>query len=151
PGLELARGERCSLRVLALLLAGAAGGGGIVLFARGSAVLSAIPWLGQTPGLLAPPRPPRGVLLLGAAWTAAALLARRNRVALGALMATAAAFEAIVVAGAVAVAPLLSAKNVAAAIEKAVGRDAEIVFEAPVEYQLVAGLDFYLGRDVTLL
>ena len=48
-------------------------------------------------------------------------------------------------------APLLSAKAVAEAIDGRVGRDASIVFEAPIEYQLVGGLDFYLRRDVTLL
>src|SRR5262249_8988862 len=29
--------------------------------------------------------------------------------------------------------------------------ETEIVFEAPIEYQIVGGLDFYLGRTVTML
>jgi hypothetical protein len=40
---------------------------------------------------------------------------------------------------------------VAAVLEERVGRPAEVVFEAPIEYQFVGGLDFYLGREVTLL
>jgi len=151
PALELARNERRSVRVLALLIAAAAACGGLVLFVRGTTVLSAISWLDQTPGLLSLPGPAGGVLLLGSVAIAVALLARRGPVALGALVATTAAFEAVLVAGVVAVAPLLSAKGAAAAIDARVGRDVDIVFEAPIEYQLVGGLDFYLGRDVTLL
>ena len=55
-----------------------------------------------------------------------------RRVALATLVATTAAFEVIMVAGVVAVAPLLSAKAVATAIHAGVDRDAQVVFEAPI-------------------
>ncbi|HWP64288.1 MAG TPA: glycosyltransferase family 39 protein [Candidatus Limnocylindria bacterium] len=151
PALALARGERGAVRGVVLLLALTAVAGGLALLVRGSQLLEAIPWLEETPGLVPLPPIAGGILLAGGAAIGAAALVRRGRLALAALVATTAAFEAVVVAGTVAVAPLLSWKGVAGAIVSRVGRDAEIVFEAPVEYQLVGGLDFYLQRDVTLL
>lgn len=54
--------------------------------------------------------------------------------------------------GLVLTAPFNSSAPVAALIRgEARGDPVEVVFEAPVEYQQVAGLDFYLGRTVTLL
>jgi hypothetical protein len=151
PALELARGGRRALGVLAIVLGLAALGAGFVFLARGPSLLSPIPWLGEAPGLKPLPRVAGTVLVLGGTGIVAAAIARRGRATLGALIATTAGFQVVVVAATGAVAPVLSSKSAAAFIAAAVGPDAEVVFEAPTEYQLVAGLDFYLRRDVTLL
>jgi 4-amino-4-deoxy-L-arabinose transferase-like glycosyltransferase len=54
--------------------------------------------------------------------------------------------------GLVAIAPVNSSAPTAALLRNAIGdAPAEIVFEAPTEYQHVAGLNFYLRRRITLL
>jgi 4-amino-4-deoxy-L-arabinose transferase-like glycosyltransferase len=54
--------------------------------------------------------------------------------------------------GLVAIAPVNSSAPTADLLRDAIGdAPAEIVFEAPTEYQLVAGLNFYLRRRITLL
>jgi len=151
PALDLVRGDRRAVRVLAIVLALAALAAGFVFLVRGPSLLSRIPWLDEAPGLKPLPRLAGTVLVLGGALAAVAAIARHGRATLAALIAATAGFEAVVVAATVAVAPILSAKSAAAAIDAAVGPDAEVVFEAPTEYQLVAGLDFYLRREVTLL
>jgi hypothetical protein len=47
--------------------------------------------------------------------------------------------------------PLFSWRPAAHALVTAVPADAEIVFEAPEEYQLVGGLAYYTERRITLL
>jgi hypothetical protein len=53
--------------------------------------------------------------------------------------------------GFAAFAPVNSSAPVAEAIAHVATPETQIVFEAPTEYQLVAGLTFYLRRPVTLL
>jgi hypothetical protein len=91
------------------------------------------------------------VLLAGGAWSAAAALRGAWREAGAALAIVAAVTSAISARALVIATPLFSWKPAAAAIRAAGVPDAEIVFEAPIEYQLVGGLAFYLGRSVTLL
>ncbi|MGH7340923.1 MAG: hypothetical protein ACREKH_10580, partial [Candidatus Rokuibacteriota bacterium] len=59
--------------------------------------------------------------------------------------------SAIVVRAQAEAEPLFSWRLPARAVMSVAGPDTEIVFEAPREYQLVAGLAFYTGRRVTLL
>jgi hypothetical protein len=55
-------------------------------------------------------------------------------------------------AGLVAIAPINSTASLAAIIRETPGaEEATIVFEAPIEYQSCAGLNFYLERRIVLL
>jgi putative intracellular protease/amidase len=151
PVLDLARGTRSTAHLVAAAVAGAALVAGAGLIVTGPSLLAFVPWIADAPDLASLPRATGAVLLGGGLVTSAALLAGRGGVAFGTFVATTVAFDAVVVTSLASVTPLLSWRPVAAVIAERVDRRAEVVFEAPVEYQLVGGLDFYLERDVTLL
>jgi len=140
------RGTSLVLAVLGLAAAVA----GTVLVLGGPALVSRAYWIAQAPEVLALSRPAGVVMLAGGAgvllWTR-----RRPALALAGLTASAALMGVLCVRALVLVTPLFSWRPVAAAIRAGAVPDAEVVFEAGVEYQLVGGLNFYLGRDVTLL
>jgi 4-amino-4-deoxy-L-arabinose transferase-like glycosyltransferase len=84
----------------------------------------------------------------------AAALASRTRApgfAVGALLAANIAAVPVLHAALCAIAPFNSSAPVAEVLSAAAGTTTRVVFEAPVEYQHCAGLDFYLRRSVTLL
>lgn len=133
------------------LIALAIAAGGVVLLVAGRGLVSQAYWIPQAPEMLGLV-PWAGVVLLagGAFGVLEAARGGGARVCI-AIAFGAAAMSAICARALVIATPLFSWKPVAAAIDRADLPDAEIVFEAPVEYQLVGGLDFYLGRSVTLL
>lgn len=100
-----------------------------------------LPWLGTL------------VCASFAAGFTGALIAIRRSVAraLAAVLLGGTASLPVVHRGLTSLAPINSSAPIAAALEAVNGEDARIVCEAPIEYQLCAGLIFYLGRPVTLL
>ena len=151
PALAFVEEAGGGLRRFVIGLGIATAAAGLVLVARGTALLAPLYWIGQAPALAPLPALAGVVLAIGGGGAAAAAAARHGRVALACLLGAAIGFSAITVHALAVVSPLFSWREIAAAIDRGVGREAEVVFEAPVEYQLVGGLDFYLGRDVTLL
>lgn len=91
------------------------------------------------------------VLALG--WAASLLVSRRHPLAVGPFMCAAMIVTVpLIHAGLVAIAPINSSAPLAAIIRNLPDADeATIVFEAPMEYQSCAGLNFYLKRRITLL
>jgi 4-amino-4-deoxy-L-arabinose transferase-like glycosyltransferase len=125
-------------------------GVGLFGIARGAALLERTYWIAQAPGLLAfAPVAGAVVAATGACMTIAAARRRAGLLflVLGLGMVP---IGAIVVRAEAEAEPLFSWRLPARAA-LAAGPDAELVFEAPREYQLVAGLVFYSGRRVTLL
>jgi 4-amino-4-deoxy-L-arabinose transferase-like glycosyltransferase len=124
--------------------------GGVFLLTVGRAYLGRIYWMTDFPALLSLVAP-AGVLLLGAGGlvtlTARARRARLLPIAMGLGMLP---LAAIVLVAERTVEPLFSWRMVAETIT-ARAPDVEVAFEAPNEYQLVGGLVFYRGRNVTLL
>lgn len=121
---------------------------GLLLLVRGRALVSEAYWIPQAPDMLDLVPWAGMVLLAGGAWAAAAAVrgaARELGIAIGLVGALVSGIcaRALVIAT-----PLFSWRPVAAVIDDG---PAEVVFEAPIEYQLVGGLDFYLRRSVTLL
>jgi 4-amino-4-deoxy-L-arabinose transferase-like glycosyltransferase len=151
PALALFDAGARAPRRLVLVLGFALAAAGTALVARGSALLAPLYWIGQAPGLAPLPALAGVILATGGAGAVATVALRRARGALACLAGAAIAFSALTVYALGVVSPLFSWREVAHAIDGAVDRNAEVVFESPVEYQLVGGLDFYLGRDVTLL
>jgi 4-amino-4-deoxy-L-arabinose transferase-like glycosyltransferase len=121
---------------------------GVALFLPG--FLATDEWLRLAPDIVNIPGPYFGIM--AAAWLVATVLALRTPVT--AVLITCAAClltTPFVRRGFVAFAPVNSSAPVAEAIAAVATVDTRIVFEAPTEYQLVAGLTFYLRRPVTLL
>jgi 4-amino-4-deoxy-L-arabinose transferase-like glycosyltransferase len=124
---------------------------GLLGIARGATMLARTYWIAQAPGLLSfAPVAAAVVAAMGAAMAIAA--GRRNAAFLvGALGLAMVPFSAIIVRAEAEAEPLFAWRLPARAVMSAAGPDTEIIFEAPREYQLVAGLVFYTGRRVTLL
>jgi 4-amino-4-deoxy-L-arabinose transferase-like glycosyltransferase len=145
-GADAGAGWRAALRGHYVLMAGVFAAAAVVV----ARLLATDPWLSHAPALRDLCGPYFGVVAAGAA--IAAVLNRRSPVA--ALMALA---VACVVAtpfirrSLIALAPINSSAPVADAISRVSSEKTHIVFEAPVEYQSVAGLNFYLRRRVTLV
>jgi 4-amino-4-deoxy-L-arabinose transferase-like glycosyltransferase len=119
--------------------------------ARGAPLLARTYWIAQAPGLLSfAPLAGAVVAATGAAMAIAA--ARRHASLCVAVIGIAMIpITAIVVRAEAEAEPLFSWRLPARAVMTVAGPDTEVVFEAPREYQLVAGLVFYTGRRVTLL
>lgn len=121
---------------------------GVAFFLPG--FLATDEWLRLAPDIVNIPGPYFGIMAVG--WLIATVLALRTPVT--AVLITCAAClltTPFVRRGFVAFAPVNSSAPVAEAIAPVATVDTRIVFEAPTEYQLVAGLIFYLRRPVTLL
>lgn len=112
--------------------------------------LAADDWLKHAPEIVAMPGPLFGTMAL--AWFVGMFLALRAPV-VAILLACAAGIVTtpILRSGMAAFAPVNSSAPVANSIAAVATPDTRIVFEAPMEYQLVAGLNFYLRRPLTLL
>ena len=125
--------------------------GGVVGLLHGRALVAQAYWILQAPDLFALVAPASVTVL--AVGVLGLLAARRRRPALlGGVLALAVVPVTVIVLTAMArVEPLFSWRPLARALVRAVPPEAEIVFEAPVEYQLVGGLAFYTGRRITLL
>jgi 4-amino-4-deoxy-L-arabinose transferase-like glycosyltransferase len=145
-GGELAGRAWGSLAVVGAILVVA----GTVLIGAGPALLDRTYWIAQAPGLLTLPMPAGAALMLGGALLVGAGLGHRATLVVVALAAAAVPLAAIVVRANVVVEPLFSWRPAAQAI-RALPADAELVFEAPIEYQQVGGLAFYLGRPIAIL
>jgi len=124
--------------------------GGIFGLWRGEVLAASAYWMPQAPGLMALVRPSS----LVACWTGLVLMGAglvRNATAIVvAAVAGIAPLLAILIRALIAAEALFSWRPVARALER-LPPATEIVFQAPVEYQIVGGLDFYLGRAVTML
>lgn len=113
-------------------------------------LVAEVAWLAPAGDLPAVAREAMAVALAGAL---AALAAARRRIEwfVPVLAAASLVLVPVVQRGLAAVAPLDSSKPVADLLERSGADGAEVVFEAPVEYQHVAGLVFYLRRPVRLV
>jgi 4-amino-4-deoxy-L-arabinose transferase-like glycosyltransferase len=144
------RGVGAALRGGLLVLAVALVGGAVFGFARGESLAAGAYWLPQAPGLMSLIVPASlaiggaGVLLGGAA------LARSATAVVAAVAVGTVPLLAILVRALIEAEALFSWRPVARALER-VPTATEVVFQAPVEYQIVGALDFYLRRSVTML
>jgi 4-amino-4-deoxy-L-arabinose transferase-like glycosyltransferase len=144
------QGVGSGLRLWVITLGLAMAGGGVFGLVRGRALAEHAYWLPQAPGLVALVVP----AALAACWAGLVLVvagvARRADGIVAAGVLGAAPFLAIFVCALIAAESLFSWRPVARAMER-LPVETEVVFQAPVEYQIVGGLDFYLGRTVTML
>ncbi len=124
---------------------------GIFGIVRGASVLAQTYWIAQAPGLPAFAPLAGTVLAVTGATTALAAARRQAGLLIAVLGLAMIPISAIVVRAEAEAEPLFSWRLPARAVMSVAGPDTEIVFEAPREYQLVAGLVFYTGRRVTLL
>ena len=124
---------------------------GVVALVAGPQLLAKAYWLPQAPGLPALTVPAGIVLLGGGALVALGATRRVAWAFLAAFLATTIPFDAVVVRAMMLVGPPFSWRSAAGALRAQIPNDTEIIFEAPVEYQIVGGLMFYVGRPVTLL
>ena len=107
-------------------------------------------WLPQAPGLMALVVPAALVAGFAGALLAVALASGRATALVGAIAVGVTPFLAILVRALIEAEALFSWRPVARSLARVVP-DTEVVFESPIEYQVVGGLDFYLGRSVTML
>ena len=135
----------CTIALGCLLVAG-----GIFGIRWGTELAASAYWLPQAPGLMALVTPAALVACWAGCLFVAAGLARNATAVVAAGVAGIAPFLAILVRALIAAEALFSWRPVARALER-IPPSTEIVFQAPVEYQIVGGLDFYLGRAVTML
>jgi len=132
--------------------AGAAlAGVGLIGVVYGRGLLGRRYWLGQAAGLEALLLPAALTLAIGGGMLALAAVRRHASMLVGVLTVTMVPLSAIVLRAQADVAPLFSWRPVAEVIRARVSAATEVVFESPVEYQLVGGLAFYSGRRITLL
>lgn len=118
---------------------------------HGPALVTSTYWMAQAPDLAALAQPAGVIVAVGGSLMAIAALRRRVRALVAILVCTALPMIAIVITALTWVGPLFSWRPVAEALVAQAPADTEVVFEAPTEYQLVAGLVFYLRRPVTVL
>jgi len=138
--------RRWTTAPLLLLLAVAVGG---IFFAPSA--LYGMEWLRDRSALPGIARGFFAVLAIGC--TASLLASRRHPLATGPLLCVAMiGTMPLMHAGLVAIAPINSTAPLAAIMrDTADAEEATIVFEAPIEYQSCAGLNFYLNRKIVLL
>jgi 4-amino-4-deoxy-L-arabinose transferase-like glycosyltransferase len=124
---------------------------GIFGVVRGASIVAQTYWIAQAPGLPAF-APLAGTVLAGTGIAMTIAAGRRQAGLFIAVLGVAMIpISAIVVRAEAEAEPLFSWRLPARAVMSVAGPETEIVFEAPLEYQLVAGLVFYTGRRVTLL
>ena len=122
---------------------------GFTTMAVGRELLGRSDWISDVPAVL--DLAPRAGVLLTATGTllAAAAIRRRADFLVAILAASTVPLAAIVLRAEQLVEPLFSWRPAAQVL--AMVPQAEIVFESPMEYQLVGGLAYYTGRQITLL
>jgi hypothetical protein len=124
--------------------------GGVFGLRHGHALAAEAYWLPQAPRLMALVTPAAAVAIwLGVLLAIAAFLRSATGMVV-AFVAGTAPLLAILVRALIEAEALFSWRPVARALAT-VPPETEVVFQAPVEYQLVGALDFYLGRSVTML
>ncbi len=107
-------------------------------------------WLSQSAGLMALVVPSAIVACLAGALILAAVWRRSASGIVMALVVGIVPFLAILVRALIAAEALFSWRPVARALER-VPSETELVFEAPVEYQIIGALNFYTRRRITML
>jgi len=107
-------------------------------------------WMPQAPGLMALIVPGALVACWAGVLLSAAAIVRSAPAIVAAGVVGVAPFLGILVAALIAAEGLFSWRSTAEALAR-VPPSTEIVFEAPIEYQIVGGLLFYLERPVTML
>ncbi len=143
-------GDGGGLRVTALAVALALVGAAVFGLVNGRSLAASAYWMPHAPALMALIVP--ASLVLGAAGllVGAAALARSATGIVVAMAVDTVPLLAILIRALIEAEALFSWRPVARALER-VPPSTEIVFQAPVEYQIVGALDFYLGRSVTML
>jgi 4-amino-4-deoxy-L-arabinose transferase-like glycosyltransferase len=151
-GFQRARdvGVGVGLRAWTIALGIALIAGGAFGLQRGAELAESAYWLPQAPGLMALIRPASLVAMLMGALLAAAGVARSAAGIAAAGVVGTAPFLAILVTALIEAEALFSWRPVARALAR-VPPGTEVVYQAPVEYQVVGALVFYLGRPVTML
>jgi 4-amino-4-deoxy-L-arabinose transferase-like glycosyltransferase len=129
---------------MALLAGGAFG------LRAGHALAADAYWMLQAPGLMALVTPGAIVACWAGTLFLLAAVARSARAVVGAGVVGIAPFLVVLVRALIEAESLFSWRPTAQSIA-GVPQTTEVVFEAPIEYQIVGGLDFYLGRSVTML
>jgi len=124
--------------------------GGLFGVRRGEALAASAYWLPQAPDLMALIKPASLVACWAGLLLVVAAIARSAASIVAAWAAGTTPFLAILVLALIEAEPLFSWRPVARALER-VPPATEIVFQAPVEYQIVGALVFYLERPVTML
>ena len=124
--------------------------GGLFGLDRGEELAASAYWMPQAPGLMALIRPASMVAVFMGLLLAAAGLARSAAGIVVAGFVGTVPFLAIVVRALIEAEALFSWRPVARALER-VPAATEVVYQAPIEYQVVGALVFYLGRPVTML
>ena len=143
-------GVGAGFRAALLVLAAALVAGGVVGIARGRSLAAGAYWLPQAPGLMAL-IVPAALCVGGAGLLLGAAALRRSATGIVAAAAVGTVpLLAILVHALIEAEALFSWHPVAHALAR-VPATTEVVFQAPVEYQIVGALDFYLGRSVTML
>jgi 4-amino-4-deoxy-L-arabinose transferase-like glycosyltransferase len=123
---------------------------GALILLRGRDLFGVAYWMHQAPGLLAlAPFAGTAVLLMGA--LGALALARRRASGFVAALAVGVVPMVLIVSRAEVEAEALFSWRPVARLLADLPPDADIVFEAPEEYQLVGGLAYYTQRRITLL
>jgi 4-amino-4-deoxy-L-arabinose transferase-like glycosyltransferase len=124
--------------------------GGVFGLRNGTTLASDAYWMPQAPALMALIVPGALVACWAGVLLAAAAIARSAPAIVAAGVAGVAPFLGILVAALIGAEALFSWRPTAVALAQ-VPPSTEIVFEAPIEYQIVGGLLFYLERPVTML
>jgi 4-amino-4-deoxy-L-arabinose transferase-like glycosyltransferase len=124
---------------------------GVLGAACGRELLSRTYWIVQVPVFLELALPAALTLVAGGALLAVAAMRRRPDAMVGVLALATVPVAAIVLGAEIVAEPLFSWRPLARALVAAVPRDVDVVFEAPEEYQLVAGLAYYAERPIDLL
>jgi hypothetical protein len=124
--------------------------GGVFGLRHGAALASDAYWMPQAPGLMALIVPGAIVACWAGVLLVAAAIVRSAPAIVAAGVAGVAPFLGILVAALIAAEALFSWRPTAEALAQ-VPPSTEIVFQAPIEYQIVGGLLFYLERPVTML
>jgi 4-amino-4-deoxy-L-arabinose transferase-like glycosyltransferase len=143
-------GVRPGMRAWFATLAAVLLAGGVFGLLRGKALAAGAYWLPQAPGMMVLIRPAAATALFAGVLLAVAALARSATGIVAAWALGTVPFLAIVVRALIEAEALFSWRPVARALER-VPAGTEIVFQAPIEYQIVGALDFYLGGSVTML
>lgn len=124
--------------------------GGLFGLRSGAELAAAAYWIPQAPGLMALIHPAALIAIFLGLLLAAAALARSAAGIGVAVVVGTAPFLAILVRALIEAEALFSWRPVARALAR-VPPGTEVVYQAPIEYQVVGGLVFYLGRPVTML
>jgi hypothetical protein len=132
---------------VALLVLGAGG----VCLGTGQSFLRRTDPIAEIPELTGVVTPVSLAFLAGGMLLLLAVRRRSARGALAGMMLAALPLAVIAVRAEVAMEPLLSWRPLVRAVLDRTPPSAGIIFEAPEEYQVVGGLAFYTGREITLL